>query len=179
MIDITKIKNIDKGLYVEIIDNNKRKHKGYVREIISKGNDKNGIRVIIASTLTNTLTEGTIISIPSKSEVQKEMFKYYNIFFNSKEFFSIIDENGNYYILKLGNKSNAKLAVTIFTNSKEAKQFIESLENNSLKLKRISSKNLLINNFSKIQYNCFILEGKKIVSKIKFEELEKYFDMHE
>lgn len=178
MIDITKIKNIDIGLYVEIVDDNKRKHKGYVKKIISKGNDKNGIRVAITSTLTNSITEGTIISTPSKSEVQKETFKYYNIFFNSKEFFSIIDENGNYYILKLGSKSNTKLAVTIFTNSKEAKKFIESLKDNSLKLKRISSKKLLITNFSKIQYDCFILEGKKVVNKIKFEELEKYFDMH-
>lgn len=176
MIDITKRKNIKEGMYVKIKTHNNNEVNGYVKRIISKNNDKNGIRVIIKSSLTNSIEEGVIIDVPSKNDVKKEVFKFYNLFFSEKEFYSFIDCNNNFLLL---NISNEKKAICIFSNALKAKEFLEKYGlNNKYSLKRIGKKNYLCGNFKDLKFNYYLLNNVKLVARAKFDEVEKYFVIH-
>lgn len=179
MIDFTKIKNLKKGLYVKVKSYDGTEHNGYIKEIISKKNSNDGIKVIISSSLTNSLTEGVVIGIPSKNTVQKEVFKYYNLFFSSKEFYSLIDKDGNLYTFKVSKQNVSEIAVTIFSDSQKGKDFLSKMNLEGFSMKRISKKNMLQNNFNSVNYNYYLVDGVKLVQKYKFNELEKYFLIHQ
>lgn len=179
MIDITKVKNLKKGLYVEIEMDNGKRARGYIKEILTKNNNPNGIRVMVFSSLTNSPLEGIVVHVPSKNDVHKENFKYYNLFFSNKEFYSIVDCEGDFHIVKLNKNTSSKQAVLIFSKPDKAKEFLKTLKDDSLSLKRISTRNMIQSNFSKVHHDCYLIDGIKLVQRIKFEELEKYFSMHQ
>lgn len=178
MIDVTKRKNIKKGLYVKVKTSDNKETKGYVYDILSKTDSKNGIRVIITSELTKCKIEGNVVAVPSKAEIQKEVFKFYNIFFSQKEYYSIIDCNQNFYVHTLYKGNIQKSMVVVFSNHLDAVKFLDKLKESELTIKRISKKNLLQNNFSNYKYEYYLLNGVKIVNKNKFDELEKFFLSH-
>lgn len=179
MIDITKKRNIIKGLYVKIKSDNGKEYKGYVTKILSKKDSINGIRVIISSTVTNSLIEGIVIDVPSKNDVHKEIFKFYNLFFSCNEYYSIVDKNNEYSLYNISKNSQNKKVVLLFTNSSTAKSFLS--KNDVFKecnLKRISKKNTIQHNFENLIFDYYLLDNCKLVDKYKFNELEKYFFMH-
>lgn len=179
MIDVTKRKNIVIGLYVKIELDDGSRHNGYVKKIISKGNSSKGIRVIISSTLTNSLVEGIVIEVPSKNDVQKETFKFYNLFFSNNEYYSIIDSNNEYLLYNSSNKLGNKTMVLLFTDASIAKDFLSKNKKfENYKIKRISKKNTLQYNFEKLSFDYYLLDNCKLVNKYKFNELEKYFLIH-
>lgn len=179
MIDITKRKNIIKGLYVKIECDNGKEYKGYIVKVLSKGDSARGIKVTISSTLTNSLIDGVVIDVPSKNEVHKENFKFYNLFFSGKEYYSIIDENNEYILYDISSGLKRKKVILLFTNSSIAKSFISKNESfKNYTLKRISKKNTIQSNFEKLVFDCYLLDSDKLVDKVKFNELEKYFLIH-
>lgn len=179
MIDISKRKNIVIGLYVKIQLDNGDEHKGYVKEIISKGNSSKGIRVLISSAITNSLVEGIVVDAPSRNEIQKETFKFYNLFFSKNEYYSIVDNNNNYILYKTSSKLKNKSVVLLFTDVFIAKDFLSKNEEfKKYSLKRISKKNTLQYNFEKLTFDYYLLDNCKLVNKYKFNELEKYFLIH-
>lgn len=179
MIDFTKIKNFKKGLYVKVKSPDGAEHNGYIEEILSKKNSKDGIRVVISSSLTNSLTEGIVVDVPSKNDVQKEVFKYYNLFFSNKEFYSLIDKEGKLYTFKVSKQKISEVVVTLFSDPQKGKDFLLKMNLEGFSMKRISKKNMLQNNFNSIDYNYYLIDGTKLVQKNKFDELEKYFLMHQ
>lgn len=179
IIDVTKKRNIINGLYVKIKSDNGKEHKGYVTKIISKKDSENGIRVVISSTVTNSLIEGVVIDVPSKNDVHKEIFKFYNLFFSCKEYYSIIDKNNEYFLYSVSKNSQNKKVILLFTSASTAKSFLSKKEIvDEYNLKRISKKNTLQYNFESLAFDYYLLDNCKLVDRNKFNELEKYFLMH-
>lgn len=179
MIDITKRRNIIKGLYVKIQSDNGKEHKGYVKEVLSKGNSSKGIRVTISSIITNSLVEGIVVDVPSKNDIQKETFKFYNLFFSGNEYYTIVNEKSEYFVYDTSNKLGRKRIILIFNDVSMAKSFLSKNEKfKDYNLKRISKKNTLQHNFEDIVFDYYLLNDCKLVNKNKFNELEKYFFIH-
>lgn len=179
MIDITKRRNIVNGLYVIIQSDDGKEYKGYVKKVLSKGDSSKGIKVIISSTVTSSLVEGIVIDVPSKNDIRKETFKFYNLFFSGKEYYSIINENNEYILYDISNNIGKKKAILLFTNISTAKNFLSNNKQfKSFNLKRVSKKNTLQYNFEKLTFDYYLLDNCKLVNKHKFNELEKYFLIH-
>ena len=108
MTDITDLRYVKVGLYVVIETKRQEEVSGFVQKILSKTNDPKGIKVQLKNKVT-----GRIIAIPSKHEIERELFKFYNLFFHepifigrhrqTKQFFFIDHPKGN--ILPLFSKS--------------------------------------------------------------------------
>lgn len=82
-IDITKRSNFQKGMLVDIIVGDKTV-RGYIVKILSQEDGK-PIKVQI-----NDGNTGRVYQIPSKNDIEKEEFKFFNLFFNTCDIHTII-----------------------------------------------------------------------------------------
>lgn len=178
-IDVTSKDNIYVGMLVEIVaDENKVTQevtRGYIKEVLSKKDNKKGIRV----KLTNGKT-GKIVYIPSKNEIKTENFKFYNLFFFKDKIYSIWDKETNkYLILRRINKSNGKIENTalLFSERSIADRLIKgtTLDNNNLIIREINRKKYIIENFKTLDVKYFSINGERKLSFKKMKEWEEYF----
>lgn len=109
-IDITKRQNFQKGMLVEIECNGEAK-RGYISKILSKEDGK-PIKVELQEGFV-----GRVFQIPSKDDIEKENFKFFNLFFNSCDIYTIMKDNS----LLLGKCGNLKCAY-LFSSKEEAKK---------------------------------------------------------
>lgn len=179
-IDVTLKENICVGLMVEIVeDKNKSTQvltQGCVKRLISNKDCKKGIKV----ELTNGAV-GHIKGIPSKNDIKKEKFKFYNTFFYQEYIYSIWDKKANNFLtVNRVNKINGLLEKTIFLFSDmdiaKEKMVGTILDDKNYSIRSIRRKNKSINTiFKNCEFDYYSLDTSKKLSKIKMEELEKHF----
>ncbi|NLZ35802.1 MAG: YwbE family protein [Clostridiales bacterium] len=179
-VDVTIKDNICIGLVVDIVeDKNKSSQiitQGCVKRIISNKDCKKGIKV----ELTNGAI-GHIKGIPSKNDIKKETFKFYNIFFYQEYIYSIWDKKNNkFLVLNRLNKLKNKVEKTIllFSSNEIANEKIKgtSLDNKNFSIRSIRRKNKTINNFFKnYEVDYYSIDTTRKLSKEKMEEYEKRF----
>ena len=182
-IDVTIKDNICVGLVVDIVEDKNRSTQiittGCVKKIISNKDCKRGIKV----ELTNGAT-GHIKGIPSKNDIKKEAFKFYNLFFYKEDIYSLWDKSQNKFLiinrLNRLNKLNKNIEKTLFLFSslEEAEKSIKgtSLDNKNISIRKIRRKNKSICTFFKnYDINVYYINMNKKLTNIKLEELEKRF----
>lgn len=81
MDETTQLRFFKLGLYVTIETKTGDLINGFIEKILSKKDDEQGIRVRLKSG-----EIGHVIKIPSKHDLERETFKYYNVLFHEKIF---------------------------------------------------------------------------------------------
>lgn len=177
-IDVTLKENIVIGLLVDIVeDRNKVSQeltRGYVRRVISNKDCKKGIKVELSNGAI-----GHVKGVPSRNDVKKDTFKFYNIFFYQEKIYSLWDKKANKFLV-LNRSNNGRLEKTILLFSKEeiASSKIKgtSLDNRNYVIRPIRRKNKLIVDFFKnYDIDVFSIDLTRKVTVIKMKELEKKF----
>lgn len=79
MDETTQLRYFKIGLYVVIETKNGDEKRGFIQKILSKKDDERGIRVQL-----KTGELGHVIEIPTKHDIERETFKYFNLLFHDK-----------------------------------------------------------------------------------------------
>lgn len=178
-LDNTKRDNIVVGLLVDIVEdknkNNQELTRGYIKRIISNKDCKKGIKV----ELTNGAV-GNIKEVPTRNEIKKETFKFYNEFFYLENLYVIWDKkNKRYYIMNRTNKLTYEIEKTllIFSTVEEASKIIKGtpLESKDYMIRPIRRNKFLYLFFKDYDIDMFSINTKRKVSFEKMKELESYF----
>lgn len=177
--DITVKKNFVKGMLVDIIadkDNQSGKlTRGYITTIISKENNKKGIRVKL-----NNGKTGRVYAVPTKEEIKLENFKFYNKFFFGKSIYSIWDnEEKKYAVLNYENVGLQRIEQTIFLfdSELEARDFVKGtiFGNKRYSVRAINRKKPIVDNFKTLQVDYFRINKERKLSFQRMIEWENYF----
>ena len=174
-LDLTKRKTFKKGMYVHIRITDDKESQGYIKSIDTMSDNEKGIKV----TLTNG-EKGKVIHVPTVNEIKKESFKFYNLFFYSKELFSIYNIKERKYLnLSIVNKKNgiAENTIFIFTNREEANKAIElfELDNKIYNLNKLKTSNNILNAFKTLQYDVVRINMNRKLTKELFIDYENRF----
>ena len=178
-IDITIKDNIKLGMIVDIIADKVKKTqevtRGCVKRVVSNTDRKKGIKV----ELTNGVI-GTLVGIPTKSSVEKERFKFYNIFFYQDKIYAIWEKKANkWLVLTRTNKLSGALEQTVllFSSEEKAKEIIAntSLDNKSYMIRPIKRKKPIVQIFKDYEVDVFSIDATRKLSNKKLKELEEYF----
>ena len=178
-IDVTLRENILVGLMVDIVeDKNKETQEitmGYVKRVVSNKDCKKGIKV----ELTNGAI-GHVKGIPSKNDIKKETFKFYNIFFYQEKLYSIWDKkNKKFLVLNRKNKINNKFEKTIllFSSEEIAIEKIKgtSLANKNFLIRPIRRNKFIYEFFKNYDIDVYSINLERKLTKLKMKELEEHF----
>lgn len=170
MLDSTVRSHIKKGMLVEIKEEKTEKiMRGYVWKILSTTDHKSGIKVILTSE-----KKGRVQNIPTKNEIQKENFAFYNRFFHLPFFFILWDkEKGLPW--QHENQLN-EMTGFIFQDKEEANRFLEKHNLSSFVFPRkVNRKKTLISFFSTVNFHAVYINNKRKITLEKLKEWEKYF----
>lgn len=176
-VDVSKINNIVVGLMVDVIDENNKEEtiRGCVKKIISNKDRKKGIKV----ELTNGVI-GSVIGVPSKADIEKEKFKFYNIFFHQDKIYTIWDKESNkFLILDRVNKLIGKKEKTVllFTDKEIAKRKLKgsALENNRYDIRQIKRNKAIVKIFENYEVEYYSINTERKLSAIQMKDFEEYF----
>ena len=179
-IDVTIKDNICVGLVVEIVeDKNKATQEltqGCIKRVISNKDCKKGIKV----ELTNGAI-GHVKGVPSKSEIKKETFKFYNTFFYQDTIYGIWDKAKNkFLVLERINRitNNIEKTMLLFSSSEIAEEKIKgtSLDNKNFSIRTLRKKNKSIDKFFKdYDIDVYSIDMNRKLTKLRMKELEEYF----
>lgn len=176
--DATKLKNIVIGLYVGIIDDKERYlegdaeiRRGYVKKILSKSDNKKGIKVKLSNGRV-----GRVFEIYSKNQIRAESFKFYNTLFYLKNVYSLYHKkNKDFITLKSRNgKGEIENIAFIFSSREKAENIMKKINSKDIILKRLSKKDTLAHNFDSLKVDKFLIDNERKVSYHIFNNWEKY-----
>ena len=153
-------------MLVEIIEN-EQVIRGYINKILSNENQTKGIKVSLHNGHT-----GRIYGVPAKVEIEKEEFKFYNLFFNSCDIYTILNEK-NVFLLDCDGKKCAYLY-----SSKECA--LKSIKNTPLEKKpynvgKLSRNKNIIELLRKYQIDIFVIDMEKQLTNNQLNDLETKF----
>lgn len=159
-------------MYVEIIIGDRELKRGKIKRIISKEKRKDGmVKVELI-----TGEQGRVVKILTRDDFELENFKFFNLFFHSKEHYIIYN-----------SKKRENLVITKERKGLEVKHFIifsdkklaESVLQRSHYIKKGYNIRTLNKNLSsyinKLEADLIILNMERTVLKKKFFELEERF----
>jgi Uncharacterized conserved protein len=178
-VDVTNKDNIIPGLLVEIVVDKDRETqeltRGYVKKVLSKSDSKKGIRVELT-----TGEIGNVKYVPSKHDIKKENFKFYNEFFFRDKIFSIWDKSKNsFLVIGRMNKISGKVEniTLLFTEKEIANNTIKgtSLDSPNYVVRQINRKKSIVGNYSEIKVDFFSIDGSRKLSFDRMIEWEAYF----
>lgn len=178
-VDVTNKDNIIPGLLVEIVTDKDRETqnvtRGYVKKVLSKSDSKKGIRVELT-----TGEVGNVKYVPSKHDIKKENFKFYNEFFFKEKIFAIWDKSKNgFLVFNRMNKVSGKVEniTLLFTEKDVATNTIKgtSLDSPNYVVRQINRRKPIVENFSELKIDFFSIDGSRKLSFDKMIEWEAYF----
>lgn len=179
-VDVTLRANIVVGLMVDIVeDKNKATQEltmGCVKRIISNKDCKKGIKV----ELTNGAV-GHVKGIPSKNDIKKETFKFYNVFFYQEKIYAVWDKKKKQFlVLDRRNKMNNKIERTmlLFSSDEIARDKIKgtSLDDRNFLIRPIRRKSKYITAFFKnYDIDVYSIDLERKLTSLKMKELEEHF----
>lgn len=169
--------NICVGMLVDIVADEDRATqemtRGYIREIVTKGNTAKKITVILTSG-----KKGTVKKIVTKEDVKRENFKFYNIFFFDKKIYSIWDRKNNKYLVMdhLNKTSGTKERLSfLFNDYKIGQDVLNKLNNDNYMLRAINRKKPIVENFKTLNVEYFSINRDRKLSFGRLVEWENYF----
>ena len=177
--DLNKRSSIKIGMLVDIVkieDRLSQNHtRGYVMEIISNSNTKKGILVKLT-----TGEVGNVKKILTQEDIKSENFKFWNLFFYSKQIYTIWDKkNKNILVINHKNKYTSKIEKTsmIFDSENIAKDFIKDTiyDNSNYMISRLNMNKRIHENLKKINIDVVRININKRVFFDRFIELENHF----
>lgn len=162
-IDISQRSHFQKGMLVDILENEKI-IRGYIKKIISNENQEKGIKV----SLTNGHS-GRIYGVPSKAEIEKENFKFYNLFFNSCDIYTILKEN-NVFLLDY----NGKKCAYLYSSKDIALKSIKNtpLENKPYHIGKLSRNKKIIELLKKYEIDIYVIDMEKQLTNTQLNDYE-------
>lgn len=168
-IDITDKKQIQVGMLVDIRVQEEIK-RGIIKKILSKQSTEKPLKV----ELTNGLI-GRLVGVPSKIDLEKENFKFYNLFLNNSIICALYDRRTNQcYMSNIETSNGKKTVIYLFGNANEAKQM--------LKGSKFDNKNYYIRPIKRDYYipyaypsDFYIINLKKKISAKNLEGMERKF----
>ena len=165
-IDVTQRKNFKKGMLVDITEK-ENLIRGYISKILSNENQTNGIKVQLSNG-----HSGRIYGVPSKADIEKEDFKFYNLFFNSCEIHTILKENS----VLLGD-ANGKKCAYLFSSKEKAKQAVKGtcLEQKPYQIGKLNRKKLITDLLGKYKIDLFIIDMERQLTNDDLKEKEIHF----
>jgi uncharacterized repeat protein (TIGR03833 family) len=177
-IDVTIKKNFIRGMLVDIVaEEDKQSGKltrGYIASILSKENNKKGIKVELTSG-----KSGTVQYVPSKDDIKLENFKFYNKFFFLPKIYSLWNnQERKYVVLNHMNPAgrNEKTAL-LFDSEHYAKEFVKgtSFDSKDFAIREINRKKPIVENFKTLEVDYFRINKERKISFERMIEWENYF----
>ena len=165
-VDLTKKENFTKGMLVDI-EVKEDIYRGYITKIISSNTKGKPIKVQI-----HTGEVGRIYGVPSKDEIEKETFKFYNLFFNYNQIYTVL--NGNeVFVLPIQDKR----IIYLYSSEEEARQAVKNtpLEQKPYRISRLKRTKHLVELLHKYNANLYIIDMDKQLSSNDLKELETRF----
>ncbi|PLS19127.1 hypothetical protein CVD28_01595 [Bacillus sp. M6-12] len=177
-IDVTIKKNFMKGMMVDIIADEDAKTgkitRGYIATILSKENNKKGIKVELTSGVS-----GKVQYVPSKDDVKLENFKFYNKFFFLPKIYSIWNQVERKYMVLQHTSPSGKIEKTafLFDSEQQAKDFVSGtkFESKDYSIREINRKKPIVDNFKTLEINYFRINKERKISFERMIEWENYF----
>lgn len=164
-IDITKKANFQKGMLVEIIVEDKIV-RGYISQILSKEDGK-PIKVRLYDG-----NIGRVYCIPSKDEIEKEEFKFFNLFFNSCDIHIIIKDDS----LLLADCNGLKCAY-IFSSKEKAIEAVKGtpMAEKPYRIGKLTRKKYIIELLKKYNVDIFVIDMKYQLTNEQLNDKEIQF----
>lgn len=179
-IDVTMKKNFKPGMLVEIeVDKtedssgNKEVLRGRLLTVLSKGNQKKGIKVELT-----TGEKGRVIHVPTRDEIKLENFKFYNKFFYLQHIYSIWNKTERkYYTLSYPHGEKNETTVFLFEDKSEAERLMKDLHLSPQEymVKEINRRKSIYENFKTIDVDVFRVNRDRRICYEQFNQLEHYF----
>jgi uncharacterized repeat protein (TIGR03833 family) len=172
-------KNFMRGMLVDIIAEEDTKtgaiSRGYIANILSKENNKKGIKV----ELTNGKA-GRVQYIPSKDDIKLENFKFYNKFFFNPKVYSIwLQVEKKYLVLNYENPRNGNMENTamLFDSEQQANDFAKEAGyvGKEYNVRQINRKKPIVENFKTLKVDYFRINKERKLSFDRMIEWENYF----
>lgn len=169
-IDITDRKVIKSGMYVDITTEKNEVKRGYIKQILTRENNNKPLKVELTDGNT-----GRILGVPSKIDLEKENFKFYNLFLNESHICALYDRKEDQcYMSKTETPSGVKSTIYLFSDSREAKEL--------LKGSKFDNKNYYIRPIKRTDYivklyisDYYVIDLKKKISMENLEIMERKF----
>lgn len=165
-IDVSERNNFKQGMLVDILENEKIV-RGYINKIISNENQSKGIKVSLSNGHI-----GRIYGVPSKAEIEKENFKFYNLFFNTCDIYTILKET-NVFLLDW----NGKKCAYLYSSKDSALKSIKNtpLEQKPYNVGKLNRKKNIIELLKKYDIDIFIIDMEKQLTNSELNDLEIKF----
>lgn len=173
--DLTNRKNFKPGMLVDVRFNGGEIDRGYIEKVDSIENNKKGILV----TLTKGI-KGRVVGVPSENEIKKENFRFYNLFFHSKEIYSIYDKKARKYLtLPIFNKTinENENTVLMFTDKEEVDKayLFFNLDNSQYITNKIDTRKEFLKSFKMLEYSVIRINIKRKLTLELFCSYERKF----
>lgn len=178
-IDVTVKKNFVKGMLVDIVEENDaqkgRLARGYIATIISKENNKKGIKVQL-----HNGKVGRVHYVPSKDDIKLENFKFYNKFFFCPKVYSIWNNAERKYLVfdhHNAPKGTIEKTAILFDSEQQAKAFAKGTKyaEKDFSIREINRKKPIVENFKTLQVDYFRINIERKLSFERMIEWENYF----
>ena len=176
-IDITMKKNFRPGMLVEIETEEDKVRdtvtRGVIVKVLSKGNQEKGIKVEL-----DTGEVGRVYSVPTKDEMRRETFKFYNTFFFLPKIYSVWHKKEKkYYTLAYPSKSGNEKTAFLFVDKGEGERLMEMMNLSATEyiVKEINRKKFIHENFKTLEVDTYRINLNRKLTADKLKELEQYF----
>lgn len=148
--------------------------RGFIKRILPYKKGESEVKVELRSG-----TVGDVLSLVTKSEYEKDKFKFYNLFFHSKYRVTIWNKQTKelfVHVLKNPVTQHTERTAYIFSDNETAQAFLKELNKSDLAIRRISRQKPILDSFKGVTVDSFRLDEQRKVTKAKLKELEHYFN---
>lgn len=165
-IDTTIKNNFKVGMMVDVQENDKI-YRGYIKKILSNDNQDKGIKVLLENG-----HSGRIYGVPSKAEIEKQDFKFFNLFFNSETIYVLLKDNEVFTI-----SSNNKNCAYLFSSKEKALKAVQGtpLENKPYHTNKLTRKKNITELLAKYNIDIFVIDMKRQLTNQELNDLEIKF----
>ena len=168
-IDISKRNNFKKGMLVDIIEN-ENIIRVYIEKILSNENSNNsekGIKVQLSNK-----HSGRIYGVPSKVEIEKDNFKFYYLFFNTCDIYTILEDK-NVFVLDFQGKKCAYL----YSNKDIALKSIKitPFEKRPYRIGKLNRNKNIVELLKKYNIDIFVIDMEKQLTSEQLNVFEVQF----
>lgn len=177
-IDVTIKKNFQRGMLVDIVAEADKEQgtltRGYIQSILSKANQKQGIKVELTTGI-----KGRVSYVPTKDDIRLENFKFYNKFFFLNKVYSIWHKTERRYVVLDYENRMGKIEKTVmlFENKQDGVDFMKeaNLSETDYMVKEINRKKTINENFMTLSIDFYRINRERKLSFERMNEWEHYF----
>lgn len=169
-IDISDKKQIKVGMLVDIKFRNEEIKRGYIKRILTKEQSNKPLKVELSDG-----SIGRIIGVPSKIDLEKETFKFYNLFLNDSIICALYNRKENQcYMTKSEVNNKTVTTIYLFDNARKAKEMLKGskFDNKNYYIRPIKREDYIPNLYPS---DFYIINMNKRISAKNLELMERKF----